>query len=238
MRLTTLAKNLLERMGLRCYRSSNLPRNLDLFFDLKSLKLNMELIFDVGGNVGQFAKKALSSFPNATIHSFEPVLETFRSLELLSQQYPKLNVHRFAFGEKDGESEINIRANSVWNSLLPFNNDPRNSIGVSETVSIRTIDSFCLTNNISKIGLLKTDTEGFDAKVLAGAARMLAEGRVDAVYSEITFLASDHTHTSFTDVFELLSPYEFILYGIYQFAGDFETMHSNALFIRRPMKID
>src|SRR5690606_3668734 len=51
-----------------------------LSHDLRRLApgFRARMIFDVGANKGQTAVEFLSAFPGATIHSFEPVLRTFR----------------------------------------------------------------------------------------------------------------------------------------------------------------
>lgn len=234
MRPFSLAKQLLARCGIRAYRTAHLPRNIDPLLDLKKLHFNPIVIFDVGANVGQFGQAAMEMFPSATMHSFEPIAETYRSLQQTASRYPHWVPHHLAFGAEPGTATIHLRANSVWNSLLPYNNDPSNSAGQSQSVTIATIDNFCQENAISAIDLLKTDTEGFDLKVLQGAGRMFKDGKIGAVYSEVTFLESDQTHTQFFDILAFLRPYNFVLYGIYEVAGDFTTMHGNALFLRRP----
>jgi len=148
---------------------------------------------------------------------------------------PNIRPHQLAFGEQSGEMTIHLREESGCNSLASFNNQAANSIGRFETVTIATIDSFCSANQIKRIDLLKTDTEGFDKSVLLGAKRMLEESCVGAIYSEITFLESDHTHTQFFQVYETLRPYNFNLYGIYEPGGGGNTMYSNALFVHKSL---
>src|SRR5207244_368202 len=38
---------------------------------------SVDTIFDIGGNVGQSAVRFAKAFPNAQVHTFEPVPETF-----------------------------------------------------------------------------------------------------------------------------------------------------------------
>ena len=63
--------------------------------------------------------------------------------------------------------------------------------------------------------LLKTDTEGFDAKVIAGAQRMLSGGHVRCVLTEVGFV-DDTQHTEFSSAFLPLHQYGFELAGIYE----------------------
>lgn len=232
----TVAKKVLASLGIRAYRTGNLPRGLDVLADLKQINFHPEVIFDVGANVGKFTQLAVDTFASSAIYSFEPIESTFKSLQEVAARNPRVHAYKMAFGAEKGTATVHLRANSVWNSLLPYNNDPRNSSGVSETISIDTVNAFCAGNNITKIDLLKTDTEGFDANVLAGASRMFQEGCVRAVYSEITFSDTDHTHTPFLDILNFLKPLDFVLYGVYEFGGDLETGHANALFVRKQNK--
>lgn len=233
MRLSSLLKNFLRNHGIYIFRDCSLPRCLDLWVDLRKLPLIPQVIFDVGGNVGQFARSASNAFPSATVHSFEPVSETFEKLKHLADKKPNIRPHRLAFGENQGDLTIHLREESGCNSLSSYNNTVANSIGRSETVTISTVDLFCSANKITRIDLLKTDTEGFDNSVLLGARRMFEESRVEAVYSEVTFLEFDRTHAQFLQVYETLRPYNFALYGIYEPGGGGATMYSNALFLQK-----
>jgi hypothetical protein len=68
---------------------------------------------------------------------------------------------------------------------------------------IAPIDDICEQQGITKIDILKTDTEGYDAEVLAGARRMLSEERVRCIMCEVGVLG-DKQHTDFTRVFIFL----------------------------------
>jgi len=69
----TLLKKSLRSFGIYIFQANNLPRHMDVWVDLKKLPLKPKVIFDVGGNVGQFARSATKANPSATTYSFEPV---------------------------------------------------------------------------------------------------------------------------------------------------------------------
>ena len=54
------------------------------------------------------------------------------------------------------------------------------------TVQTQTIDNFCSSNDIKKIDLLKLDCDGTEYEVLLGAEKMLSEGKIGLIYTEIS----------------------------------------------------
>jgi FkbM family methyltransferase len=229
----TVVKKTFRGLGIYIFRAGNLPRQIDLWVDFKKCNPKPEVIFDIGANVGSFSRAAARTFPATTVYAFEPVSGTFSILLKKTKGISQIRPYQHAFGEKNGNATMHLRQQSGWNSLLDNLNTPANSTGRSENVAVCTIDSFCLTNNISFIDLLKTDTEGFDNFVLLGARRMLEESRIGAVYSEITFSERDHTHTQFMQIYETLRAFNFVCHGIYDPEGQGESMCSNALFLAR-----
>jgi hypothetical protein len=121
---------------------------------------------------------------------------------------------------------------SALNQLRPGNAD-KNSI----RVQISTIDAICDQEGIDHIDILKTDTEGYDAEVLARAHRMLSKGQVQCLMCEVGFLA-DKQHTDFTKVFLFLHQLGFEIAGIYEttYFRNGRTDFTNALFVQRGTK--
>jgi hypothetical protein len=96
-------------------------------------------------------------------------------------------------------------------------------------IQISTIGAIYGHQHIETIDILKTDTEGYDAKVLASASRMLSEGRVRCVISEVGFL-EDPQHTEFAKVFLLLHQTGF------EMAGFYEASYLRTLDVTSPMR--
>ena len=65
-------------------------------------------IFDVGANIGQFAKKTRYHRFIGTIISFEPLPDAFRKLQSAAKPDKLWTTGHMAVGNMDGEIEINI----------------------------------------------------------------------------------------------------------------------------------
>jgi FkbM family methyltransferase len=183
-------------------------------------------IFDVGGNIGQSAIAFALTFPNATVHSFEPFPEAFHQLSITGAKFKdRIKPWRLALGDKEHAllTGVDPSSKSQLNALAP------GSGGAS--VKVTTVDAFCNRERIASIDILKTDTEGYDARVLSGARRMLSEKRIQCVVSEVGFVGDRH-HTPFEEVYGILHTNGYWLAGLYEtsYCRSGECDFANALF--------
>lgn len=135
-------------------------------------------VIDVGANRGQFALLARHLWPNARIHSFEPVPSAATVLDELFRQDSMHVVHRFALGSQEEHRVIRVPANDDWSSFVV---DFARADHI--TVPIRTLDGLDL--EINGPTLMKIDVQGFEMAVLHGACGTLP--RIDTVIAECSF---------------------------------------------------
>jgi len=88
--------------------------------DLVKLRA-VDLVLDIGGNMGQFTKSLRQDGYQGEVHSFEPVKSTFVQLQQASDQDPKWFVHNFAMGDILGQKEVNVTVSSDFASFLQPN---------------------------------------------------------------------------------------------------------------------
>ena len=141
-------------------------------------KLQVELVLDVGANTGQFARGCRAAGYKGKIISFEPSAAAHASL-LQSAAADNLwsVADRMALGASNGETEINIAANSFSSSLLPMLDSHLSAAPASrylhkERVPLRRLDDI-LPSADHRI-FLKLDVQGYESQVLAGATQLLA----------------------------------------------------------------
>ncbi len=199
------------------------------WLDLRRSGCSISLVFDIGANLGESALKFDVAFAGARIHCFEPVRETFEKLRSNVGGYRNINCHHFAFGSSDGEGIVYLTEQSNTSSLIK----PKNPLE-SEAVKIRTVDEFARDRQITRIDLLKIDTEGFDLEVLKGAQAILSAGQVPFVLVEVGFHPGDSRHVLFDDVRSFLHPMGYAVFGIYdqqlEWSGEKRLRFANVCF--------
>jgi hypothetical protein len=79
---------------------------------------NVEVIFDVGGYTGDVAVLFTDLFPKATVYSFEPFAESFKSLSELARDKPRIKPENIAVTDVVGRKKFYFNKFSPTNSLL------------------------------------------------------------------------------------------------------------------------
>ena len=181
----------------------------------------IDLVFDVGANVGQFAMRLRKSGYSGEIHSFEPCSDAYEKLCSNSRQDDLWTPHRLALGHETGKIDINITQSSDLNSVLspnPFGLERFKEIKIvnREAVPMSTIDIWAeehVQDFKNRRVLLKMDTQGFDLNVFRGAKKSL--GNILGMQSEISFCP---IYESMPDYLESLALYQnsgFAISGLY-----------------------
>jgi FkbM family methyltransferase len=194
-------------------------------------------IFDVGANIGQSARAFSKAFPRSTVHSFEPFPAPYAQLNKLAKASSgRIKAYQLACGDSEKCIMVFVdpKSTSVLNHLRSDPVRSQSSRTQALSIQVSTIDKICEHQGINSIDLIKTDTEGYDAKVLAGARQMISEGRVRCVVCEVGFL-DDQQHTNFTEVFLFLHQLNFEMAGFYEstYLPNCRFGFTNAFFISR-----
>ena len=142
-------------------------------------RFGVEVLFDGGANNGQFARSMLGGGYKGRIISFEPLSQAFNKLQANTAGIPEWKAVKIALGDNDGECDINISQNSQSSSILAMRDEhvaaaPLSKFIGVEKATVRKLDSVVdeyssETDNC----FLKLDVQGFEKKVLQGAARSL-----------------------------------------------------------------
>jgi FkbM family methyltransferase len=149
----------------------------------------IDLVLDVGANVGQYAMRLRNSGYRGRIVSFEPYATAFRQLERSASRDPLWETRRLAVADAEGEAELNVAGNSFSSSLLPMTARQLQSAPESRYVAgehVRTVRLDSLWDEL--VGgarvWLKLDVQGFEMRVLQGVGERLQAAR--AVETELS----------------------------------------------------
>jgi FkbM family methyltransferase len=164
------------------------------------------VVFDVGANIGEYSV-ALARFfgPEATVHAFEPSRDTHAKLLATIARQANIKAHHCGFSDSVGT--LKLFRNPDRHTLASVYQRDLDHYGLrmddSEEIQLMTVDAFCEREGIERIHFLKIDIEGHELSALKGAARMMAEGRIDAIQFEFGGANID-SRTYFRDLFTLL----------------------------------
>jgi FkbM family methyltransferase len=142
----------------------------------------VNLILDVGANVGQFGRELRWHVGYAgRIVSFEAMRAAHEELCRAAAKDPFWEVAaRAAVGGEAGTVTLNIAANSVSSSVLPMLSShasaaPDSCYSGTESVRLETLDSLALSYfEEDSVAFVKIDTQGYESEVLRGAAVTLS----------------------------------------------------------------
>jgi FkbM family methyltransferase len=138
----------------------------------------INVVFDVGANLGQFAQWIRKSGYAGRILSFEPLADVYRKLtKAAARDSQWIIAPRMALGCASGEIEIHVSGNSASSSVLPMlavhqKAAPHSAYIDTEKVPLNRLDDVYALSQEER-PLLKVDVQGYERAVLDGAPHIL-----------------------------------------------------------------
>jgi len=144
----------------------------------------IELVLDIGANIGQFALELIESGYAGRVVSVEPLPDAHARLQAAAAGHPRWSVFEpVAIGAAPGTVTMQVAGNSVSSSVLPMlprhvqaapGSAPTTTVEVRQT----TLDAAFADTMKGQATLLKIDTQGYERQVLEGGARCLDQARL------------------------------------------------------------
>jgi len=192
------------------------------------------VIFDVGANVGQSVEQIRTYFDHPVIHAFEPSPDTFKTLRAATEGIPDLTLNNVALGRHAGIADFAENSESVLSSFLEFGPDSWGTVTGKIPVAVATLDEYCAERGVERIDALKLDTQGFEMEVLRGGDNLLRQGRIGAVFMEITFSRMYMGLPRLDEIYRFMTERELYLVAFYDFRYQNNRVGwCDALFVRR-----
>ena len=203
---------------------------------------NVNLIFDVGANTGQFGVLMREIGFDGKILSFEPLSEARENLLKISRNDSMWQVAlQSAIGEENGEIEINIAGNSQSSSVLDMLDThvraaPDSKYIGKEKVALRKLDTLAPDYmDSNSIVFIKIDTQGYERQVMNGAKKLMSQ--IVGLQLEVSLVPLYKGQILFEEVLKILKTEGFNLWSISTVFSDPSTaqvLQVDATFFRTP----
>ena len=140
---------------------------------------NIDLVVDIGANVGQYAELLRKDGYEGWIVSFEPIAAAYEALAARASRDGRWRALKMALGENEGTAQINVSEASVFSSILPqlpaaTNFSSQAAVIRAELVRVARLDDIFAELPQSKAPFLKIDTQGYERQILLGASERLS----------------------------------------------------------------
>lgn len=230
----------------RAFRSSRIARilkfKLSVLKQLSKPKLiqitnvitdaQIDLVLDVGANVGQFGTDLRNAGYHGEILSFEPASAPFKQLLKNSHKDRLWTVFNLGFGEHMKEVNLHIANNSGLSSsiLQPDLHSlyfPLIKFDITEKIQISTISNFIQERHLqNRRILLKIDTQGYENLILQGATEVF-----DSVFSTYIELSLVELYDGEASALSILNQLNTLGHEIFDIARGLESKSGRLLQI-------
>ena len=165
----------LVRRSIRALGYDLRQRRPELIDFLSAREVN--LVYDVGANGGQFGASLRAHGYHGSIVSFEPESGAFAELMERARRDTRWTVHKVALGSSPAKAQLRVSRSSTFSSLLSQTRnaaafEESSSVSHFEEIDVRRMDDLCDLTESDKV-FLKIDTQGFEKQVLGGAENIL-----------------------------------------------------------------
>jgi FkbM family methyltransferase len=168
------------------------------------------VIADVGAHAGQFAKIFSRLAPQGRVFAFEPSSYALSVLAPALKWNGMRNVEIEPYGLSDSPGSFTLstplkrgRAEVGFGlAHLGTDDDPRPMR--TETIHVRTLDTFVERKKLTRLDFVKADVEGWEARMLAGGQGSLARFK-PTLFLEIVSSSLTRAGSTADDIFSLLS---------------------------------
>jgi FkbM family methyltransferase len=168
--------------------------------DKVSKWIQLNTIFDVGANVGEWTQMLRHYYPEARIHQFEPMPPVYTHLIKTLDKYDYPN----PFGLSESTEWLTMKFTpsnpKLTTPCLEFGYDDEEIY----TLMMADGKNYCNSRRVDFIDLLKIDTEGHEMKVIKGFGDMLTNKQIAIIQFEYGY-ANVLTKDLLVDYWRLLN---------------------------------
>ena len=198
----------------------------------------VNVVLDVGGNVGQYGKRLRELGYQGKIVSFEPQKAPFGALAAAAKADGNWTAVNIGLGNADEQKTINLYTDSCMGSMLTLDRQTyiyETEPSGTETIEVRALDSiFGQHTTPGERVFLKIDTQGFEKQVLAGAEQTFS--KLIGIQIEMSLTPIYQDQPQLDEMIALLRTKGFVIWQIQRGICDFATgqeLEADGIFIHR-----
>lgn len=173
---------------------------------LRDVGVEPRTIVDAGANIGQFARAASETYPDARIIAFEPLPDVAETMRANLRDRPMVEVRAAALGQHVGTVSFRRNEYTPASSVLRLRSDGAESFDLHEgdaiDVPMVALDDELEGVDLAPPVLLKLDLQGYELEALRGATRTLSQ--TQHVLVEIGLRPLYENEPTFDDVYSFL----------------------------------
>lgn len=200
-------------------------------------ELGIATVVDVGANAGQYAAGLRDAGYAGRIISLEPLAGAYRDLTAAASDDPLWECLNMAAGAEPARLPFNVASNRTSSSILAMTAEhsagaPTVTNVATELVTVGPLDE--LVPAVEPPVMLKLDTQGYEARALAGAKRLL--DATVLLECELSLHPLYEGQESFAEMVKRLDRLRFALVDLDPFfydLSDGRVLAVDGLFVRR-----
>jgi FkbM family methyltransferase len=197
-------------------------------------------IVDGGGYQGEIAVRFAQMFPEATVYTFEPSHQSYRTLTETVRSMPNIKPVMVGLSDERRTAILYVNAQDSTNALSPVGEGGKKYQSWqtanlrNEEVQLVTLDEWATENSVFEIDLIKLDLQGHELRAITGGAKTLSSS-VKLVYTEVEFIRLYEENCLMFEVEAYLRSLGFELFQLYNLASgeDNQLICADAIFVKR-----
>jgi FkbM family methyltransferase len=207
-------KKIINLFGLEIVQTKTTRRTMQAFLSfISKTGFQPQNIIDVGVAYG--TPELYQNFPNAHFLLIEPLREWIPVLKDICLRYDAEYVLAAA-GPQPGKTILNVHENLSGSSILK-ESEGEYVDGIPREIPVVTIDALCEERKLTGPFFIKSDTQGFELSVLAGASKVLIE--TELVILEVQLWPFLINSPLLHDVVAYMHASDFVVYDMFDLSN-------------------
>lgn len=209
--------NLFEKIGLDIYKF-DYKNSVQRYLQFIIRNRNIELIYDIGANEGQYGMMLINIGYKNQIYSFEPLKNEWNSLKKISLKYSNWHVEPRTALTNNDKSEIDFYYTSNSQSSSAVKPLKNNFFNIEKKVKVPSKNINSIFKKNSKNSILKLDIQGYELELIKGIN--FDTHRPKIIQVELSVNSIYETGNTFFETVNFLKSRSYKLIGLFQGFSD------------------